>query len=77
MVDNGEAMRCPQCQVILMKKWGCDWLKCSMCHTEVCWVTKGPRWGPGVSILSFYIYMFAVLEKSGDFSLCTSQLISE
>ncbi|GFY60078.1 ranBP-type and C3HC4-type zinc finger-containing protein 1 [Trichonephila inaurata madagascariensis] len=47
MVENGEAMECPQCQVILMKKWGCDWLKCSMCHTEVCWVTKGPRWGPG------------------------------
>ncbi|GIY62366.1 ranBP-type and C3HC4-type zinc finger-containing protein 1 [Caerostris darwini] len=47
MVQNGEAMECPQCQVILMKKWGCDWLKCSMCHTEVCWVTKGPRWGPG------------------------------
>ncbi|GFR08589.1 ranBP-type and C3HC4-type zinc finger-containing protein 1 [Trichonephila clavata] len=47
MVENGEAMECPQCQVILMKKWGCDWLKCSMCHTEVCWVTKGRRWGPG------------------------------
>ncbi|XP_015921199.2 uncharacterized protein [Parasteatoda tepidariorum] len=47
MVQSGEAMECPQCQVILMKKWGCDWLKCSMCHTEVCWVTKGPRWGPG------------------------------
>ncbi|GFS81130.1 ranBP-type and C3HC4-type zinc finger-containing protein 1 [Nephila pilipes] len=47
MVENGEAMECPQCLVILMKKWGCDWLKCSMCHTEVCWVTKGPRWGPG------------------------------
>ncbi|CAL1290893.1 unnamed protein product [Larinioides sclopetarius] len=47
MVENGEAMECPKCQVILMKKWGCDWLKCSMCHTEVCWVTKGPRWGPG------------------------------
>ncbi|KAG8178906.1 hypothetical protein JTE90_017603 [Oedothorax gibbosus] len=46
MVANGEAMECPKCQVILMKKWGCDWLKCSMCHSEVCWVTKGPRWGP-------------------------------
>lgn len=46
MLKNGDAMKCPKCQVILMKKWGCDWLKCSMCHTEVCWVTKGPRWGP-------------------------------
>lgn len=33
-------------QVILMKKWGCDWLKCSMCKTEICWVTRGIRWGP-------------------------------
>ncbi|XP_055683195.1 uncharacterized protein LOC129790043 [Lutzomyia longipalpis] len=46
MVDKGEAMKCPTCQVILMKKWGCDWLKCSMCKTEICWVTRGPRWGP-------------------------------
>lgn len=29
-----------------MKKWGCDWLKCSMCKTEICWVTRGIRWGP-------------------------------
>ncbi|XP_075212986.1 uncharacterized protein LOC142319512 [Lycorma delicatula] len=46
MVDRGEAMKCPTCQVILMKKWGCDWLRCSMCKTEICWVTRGPRWGP-------------------------------
>ncbi|XP_059615360.1 uncharacterized protein LOC132260947 isoform X2 [Phlebotomus argentipes] len=46
MVDKGEAMKCPTCQVVLMKKWGCDWLKCSMCKTEICWVTRGPRWGP-------------------------------
>ncbi|PNF42743.1 hypothetical protein B7P43_G13613 [Cryptotermes secundus] len=47
MVERGEAMNCPTCQVILMKKWGCDWLRCSMCKTEICWVTRGPRWGPG------------------------------
>lgn len=46
MVQEGQAMHCPQCQVIVMKKWGCDWLKCSVCHKEICWVTKGPRWGP-------------------------------
>ncbi|XP_066907673.1 uncharacterized protein [Halyomorpha halys] len=46
MVDRGEAMNCPTCQVVLMKKWGCDWLRCSMCKTEICWVTRGPRWGP-------------------------------
>lgn len=40
-------MRIPfKFQVILMKKWGCDWLKCSMCKTEICWVTRGIRWGP-------------------------------
>ncbi|XP_043288695.1 uncharacterized protein [Venturia canescens] len=47
MVDRGEALPCPTCAVVLMKKWGCDWLRCSMCKTEICWVTRGPRWGPG------------------------------
>ncbi|XP_053986904.1 uncharacterized protein LOC128880641 [Hylaeus volcanicus] len=47
MVDRGEALSCPTCAVVLMKKWGCDWLRCSMCKTEICWVTRGPRWGPG------------------------------
>ncbi|XP_012524845.2 uncharacterized protein LOC105830206 [Monomorium pharaonis] len=47
MVDRGEALACPTCAVVLMKKWGCDWLVCSMCKTEICWVTRGPRWGPG------------------------------
>ncbi|KAF7996655.1 hypothetical protein HCN44_002301 [Aphidius gifuensis] len=46
MLERGEAMSCPTCDVVLMKKWGCDWLRCSMCKTEICWVTKGPRWGP-------------------------------
>lgn len=47
MVDRGDALMCPTCKVVMMKKWGCDWLKCSMCKTEICWVTRGPRWGPG------------------------------
>ncbi|XP_047116877.1 uncharacterized protein LOC124797853 isoform X1 [Schistocerca piceifrons] len=47
MLERGEAMSCPTCEVVLMKKWGCDWLRCSMCKTEICWVTRGPRWGPG------------------------------
>uniref|UniRef100_A0ABD2VWZ1 RanBP-type and C3HC4-type zinc finger-containing protein 1 n=1 Tax=Trichogramma kaykai TaxID=54128 RepID=A0ABD2VWZ1_9HYME len=46
MVERGEALPCPTCAVVLMKKWGCDWLRCSMCKTEICWVTRGPRWGP-------------------------------
>ncbi|XP_046542359.1 ranBP-type and C3HC4-type zinc finger-containing protein 1-like isoform X1 [Haliotis rubra] len=46
LVTEGEAMPCPQCKVIVQKKDGCDWIKCSICKTEICWVTKGPRWGP-------------------------------
>ncbi|GFR93940.1 RanBP-type and C3HC4-type zinc finger-containing protein 1 [Elysia marginata] len=46
MVSSGEAMHCPQCQVIVQKKGGCDWIRCSICKTEICWVTKGRRWGP-------------------------------
>ncbi|XP_076470745.1 ranBP-type and C3HC4-type zinc finger-containing protein 1-like isoform X2 [Babylonia areolata] len=46
MLDKGEAMPCPQCEVIVQKKDGCDWIRCSICKTEICWVTKGPRWGP-------------------------------
>ncbi|KAK3757636.1 hypothetical protein RRG08_000151 [Elysia crispata] len=46
MVSSGDAMHCPQCQVIVQKKGGCDWIRCSICKTEICWVTKGRRWGP-------------------------------
>ena len=49
MVAGGDAMHCPVCQIILLKKDGCDWMRCSMCRTEICWATRGPRWGPGVS----------------------------
>ncbi|XP_053089301.1 ranBP-type and C3HC4-type zinc finger-containing protein 1 isoform X2 [Pangasianodon hypophthalmus] len=48
LVKSGEAMHCPQCGIIVQKKEGCDWLRCTVCHTEICWVTRGPRWGPGV-----------------------------
>ncbi|XP_053429676.1 ranBP-type and C3HC4-type zinc finger-containing protein 1 isoform X5 [Nycticebus coucang] len=47
MLQQGEAMHCPQCQIVVQKKDGCDWICCTVCHTEICWVTKGPRWGPG------------------------------
>ncbi|XP_053323508.1 ranBP-type and C3HC4-type zinc finger-containing protein 1-like isoform X2 [Spea bombifrons] len=46
LVQTGEAMYCPLCQIIVQKKDGCDWIRCTMCQTEICWVTKGPRWGP-------------------------------
>ncbi|XP_050362122.1 uncharacterized protein LOC126781272 [Nymphalis io] len=47
LIDRGEALECPECKAVITKKWGCDWIKCSACKTEICWVTKGRRWGPG------------------------------
>ncbi|XP_060080649.1 ranBP-type and C3HC4-type zinc finger-containing protein 1-like [Ylistrum balloti] len=46
LVKSGDAMYCPGCKVIVQKKDGCDWVRCSICKLEICWVTKGPRWGP-------------------------------
>ncbi|CAG7837166.1 unnamed protein product [Allacma fusca] len=46
MIQRGEALECPACHVVLLKKWGCDWVRCSYCKTEICWITKGFRWGP-------------------------------
>lgn len=46
MIKLGEALYCPECANILTKQWGCDWVKCLACKTEICWVTRGRRWGP-------------------------------
>ena len=46
LVKKKEAMHCPDCNIIILKKEGCDWLRCSMCQLEICWVTQKPRWGP-------------------------------
>ncbi|XP_071759881.2 ranBP-type and C3HC4-type zinc finger-containing protein 1 [Centroberyx gerrardi] len=46
LLQNGEAMHCPRCDIIVQKKDGCDWICCLMCKTEICWVTKQARWGP-------------------------------
>ncbi|XP_030342940.1 sharpin isoform X2 [Strigops habroptila] len=46
LVQRGDAMRCPTCLIVVQKKDGCDWIRCAVCQTEICWVTKGPRWGP-------------------------------
>lgn len=43
----GEAMLCPNCQIMIMKEDGCDYVKCTICNFEICWRTRGPRWGPG------------------------------
>lgn len=47
LLMSGDAMKCPTCQVIITKKEGCDWIVCTVCKTEICWVTKQARWGPG------------------------------
>lgn len=49
MLQDGNAISCPTCKIIIMKKTGCDFLSCSMCGTGICWVTRGPRWGPKVN----------------------------
>ena len=65
LIEKGEALNCPSCQVLLLKKWGCDWVRCTYCRTEICWVTRQLRWGPNVRsfiILQYiYIYIFIYL----------------
>ncbi len=48
MIALRKAMYCPGCKIILCKNndGGCDWLQCGMCKMEICWATRGPRWGP-------------------------------
>uniref|UniRef100_A0A8D8B364 RanBP-type and C3HC4-type zinc finger-containing protein 1 n=1 Tax=Culex pipiens TaxID=7175 RepID=A0A8D8B364_CULPI len=46
LLETGEAMLCPNCQVMLMKVDGCDYVQCTICKFEICWRTRGPRWGP-------------------------------
>jgi len=46
LIKSGEAMRCPKCGVPCQKDDGCDWMACTKCQTELCWATRGPRWGP-------------------------------
>ncbi|XP_062549930.1 ranBP-type and C3HC4-type zinc finger-containing protein 1-like [Armigeres subalbatus] len=42
----GTVMRCPKCSVWVTKTAGCDFMRCSICKTAICWATRGPRWGP-------------------------------
>jgi hypothetical protein len=38
-------------KIIITKMGGCDWIRCSGCKTEICWATKGARWGPNVRFI--------------------------
>ncbi|XP_075533082.1 uncharacterized protein LOC142566143 isoform X4 [Dermacentor variabilis] len=46
MLKTQQAMRCPQCRVVIIKRSGCDFMVCSSCKTQLCWATRGARWGP-------------------------------
>ncbi|XP_049267796.1 uncharacterized protein LOC119379010 isoform X2 [Rhipicephalus sanguineus] len=46
MLRTQQAMRCPQCRIVIIKRVGCDFMVCTSCHTQLCWATKGARWGP-------------------------------
>ena len=71
-------MYCPNenCRLIIQKKDGCDWIQCS-CATEICWVTKGPRWGPKVcnSYTGLTIRLCKVNSHTAAFIVKISKLI--
>ena len=64
-----DGMNCPSCGIIFIKKDGCDWMKCTMCKTEICWAVRGPRWGPGVGFELFEIVLLLLLLLLWLFSL--------
>lgn len=43
MIEDGEAMFCPQCGIPVIKQDGCDFISCTTCKLGICWVTKKPR----------------------------------
>lgn len=43
LIVAGEAMKCPRCDIPVMKKDGCDFLTCTTCRLGICWRTKKPR----------------------------------
>ncbi|XP_022708186.1 ranBP-type and C3HC4-type zinc finger-containing protein 1-like isoform X2 [Varroa jacobsoni] len=46
MIREGKGMVCPRCHALVDKMSGCDALQCLKCRTDLCWATKGLRWGP-------------------------------
>jgi hypothetical protein len=37
-MDRADAKRCPNCQTIIEKSWGCNHMECEHCHAHMCWV---------------------------------------
>ncbi|KAF7382130.1 hypothetical protein HZH66_013562 [Vespula vulgaris] len=46
MLQTKNALPCPTCKTVIIKADGCDAVICTICKTEICWLTRGPRWGP-------------------------------
>lgn len=57
-------------QIVIMKREGCDYLRCSMCKTELCWATKQARWGPGNLYQILVFYPNRILSNISLISLC-------
>ncbi|KTF93210.1 hypothetical protein cypCar_00011230 [Cyprinus carpio] len=52
LLNNGEAMNCPKCQVIVQKKDGCDWICCLMwCWRHIRWLQMSSQRSPLPSTL--------------------------
>lgn len=40
LIKNSKAMHCPQCDVVVSRKFDCDWVRCRMCDMRICWIAK-------------------------------------
>lgn len=48
LCKSGDIMKCPRCKILLQKRDGqCQYIRCFYCKMDICWLTRGPRWGPG------------------------------
>lgn len=43
LIETEQAMRCPKCDIPVMKEEGCDFITCTTCKMGICWRTKKPR----------------------------------
>jgi len=47
LVKSGDIMRCPRCKILVQRRDGmCQYIRCFFCKMDICWLTRGPRWGP-------------------------------
>lgn len=50
LIKSGIVMKCPKCNIFLqrLEDKQCQYIRCFYCKMDICWLTRGPRWGPGV-----------------------------